>query len=97
MSDGPADWPDISTSVFRMPVPSSAFTPFPSDKFRAERRLHFMAVEQRHAASRQLVGQALEELGRTHLALCIAPGPDCDECFWLSKAVAAARAGGWLR
>lgn len=80
-----------------MPVPSSAFVPFPSDAFRVGRRLHHTMVADQPALVRQLVGQALEELGRTHLAVCISPGPDCDECFWISKALAATRAGSWLQ
>lgn len=87
---------DMSSGVVRMPLPGPAFEPFPSDTFRVTRRLAHTAVDQRPAVVRQLVAQALEELARSHRAACFAPGMDCDECWWLSKALAAARAGGWL-
>lgn len=90
-----------AAGVIRLPVPSRAFEPFPSDTFRTERRLRHIvgpdAVGERTATAAQLVAQALEELGRAHLAVCIDPGMDCQECWWLSKAVAPARAAGWLR
>lgn len=87
---------DVCAGVIRLPIPSHAFTPFPVDTFRVERRLRHTTTDDRPGVVRGLVAQALEELGRTHLAVCIAPGPGCDECWWISKAVAAARAGGWL-
>lgn len=91
----------VADGVIRMPVPSEAFRPFPADDFRTARRLaHIVgagAAGEREKVVRQLVAQALEELGRAHLAVCIAPGMDCDECWWLSKAIAPARAAGWLR
>ena len=101
LQSGTAGWDDqpvdVSSGVIRMPIPGPAFVPFPSDTFRTTRRLAHTVVSDRGVVARQLAGQAIEELGRTHLALCIAPGVDCDECFWISKAVAAVRAPGWLR
>lgn len=90
-------WDDAPSSAYRLRVPSRAFEPFPSDTFRVGRRLQHTGVDDRPGVVRQLVAQALEEQGRSHLLVCISPGVDCDECFWLSKAIAAARAGGWLR
>lgn len=89
---------DVAEGVIRLPIPSRAFQPFPSDVFRTTRRLaHVLDPVERDATTRQLIGQALEELGRAHLAACFAPGMDCPECWWLSKALAPARAAGWLQ
>lgn len=92
----PIDLPD---GVIRLPIPSTAFVPFPSDVFRTTRRLaHVIDPDEREHTARQLVAQALEELGRAHLAaLPAGHGMDCPECWWLSKALAPARAAGWLR
>lgn len=92
----------VADGVIRLPVPSRSFQPFPSDEARTARRLaHIVgpdAVGERELTVRQLIAQALEELGRAHLGLCIAPGSmDCPECWWLSKAIAPARAVGWLK
>lgn len=91
----------VPDGVIRLPVPSRSFEPFPTDQHRTLRRLaHIVgpdAIGEREQTARQLVAQALEELGRTHMSMCIDPGSDCPECWWLSKAIAPARAVGWLK
>lgn len=86
---------DPDRLVIRMPIPSRAFVPFPADAAAADRRMRRTPPTHTDAVTLTVIGQALEELGRLHVD-CSARGTSCDHCWWLSKAIAAGRAGGWL-
>lgn len=88
--NGP-DAPD----VIRLPVPSRAFVPFDDDVAAAQARRRRVPADQLPTVTVELIAQALEEVGRIH-ATCPGRGTYCDECWWLSRAIAAGRVGGWL-
>lgn len=75
--------------AFRLPVPSSAFTPSPADAANAAARMEWVRHEHaRDVVTLQVVAQAVEEIGRHH-PQCRTP---CEVCRWLSRAIAATRA-----
>lgn len=75
----------------RLLVPSRAFTPTAEHVAEADARMARVTHPgARDVVTLQVLGQAVEEIGRHHAG----HPPACDVCHWLSQAVAAYRALG---